>query len=103
MARERGRPHLAFQLLIYPMVDATIMRSSWWTESLALTVSRESKNEVLGRYLPVTDELKDPFVSPLFAENFKNLPPALVITDEDDPMRTKVRSARVIFGAMGCM
>jgi len=87
MARERGTPHLIFQVLIYPMVDATIMRPSWWTESNALTVSRESKNDILSMYLPPTGDLKDPLVSPIFAENLKNLPPALVITDEDDPMR----------------
>ena len=87
MARERGNPQLIFQLLIHPMVDATIMRPSWWTESNAPTVSRESKNEMLGMYLPITGDLRDPFVSPLFAENLKDLPPALVITDEDNPMR----------------
>ncbi len=87
MAREHGTPHLVFQLLIYPMVDATIMRPSWWTESNELTVTREAKNSILGVYLPVTGNLRDPFISPLFAENLKNLPPALVITDQDDPMR----------------
>ncbi len=87
MARDRGAPHLTFQLLIYPMVDASIMRPSWWTESSTPIVSRETKNDILGVYLPVTGNLRDPFVSPLFAETLKNLPPALVITDEDDPMR----------------
>ena len=87
MARERGNPHLIFQLLIYPMVDATISRPGWWTESNAFTVTVEAKNEILGMYLPITGELRDPYVSPLFAESLKNLPPALVITDEDDPMR----------------
>ncbi len=87
MARERGAPHILFQLLIYPMLDATIMRPGWWTESKELTVSRESKNEILGLYLPVTANLRDPYISPIFAENLKNLPPALIITDEDDPMR----------------
>lgn len=87
MARARGNPHLTFQLLIYPMVDATISRPGWWTESSAPIVTVEAKNEILGVYLPITGELRDPLVSPLFAENFKNLPPALVITDEDDPMR----------------
>lgn len=87
MARDRGTPQLTLQVLIYPMLDATIMRPSWWTESNAPTVSRESKNEILGMYLPITGNLRDPFVSPIFAENLKNLPPALLITDEDDPMR----------------
>jgi len=87
MARDRGNPRLIFQVLIYPMLDATIMRPGWWTESHAPTVSRESKNEILGLYLPITGDLRAPFVSPIFAQNLKDLLPALVITDEDDPMR----------------
>lgn len=87
MARDRLTPHLAIQILIYPMLDATVTRLGWWTESNPVTVSRESKNEILGMYLPTTGDLRDPFVSPIFAQNFRNLPPALVITDEDDPMR----------------
>ena len=87
MARGRGNPRLIFQVLIYPMLDATIMRPGWWTESRTPTVSRESKNEILGLYLPITGDLRDPFVSPIFAQNLKDLPPALVITDEDDPMQ----------------
>jgi len=85
MAREQGGPHLIFQVLIYPMLDATIMKPSWWTDTPI--VSRESKNEMLGMYLPPTGNLRDPLVSPIFAENLKNLPPALVVIDEDDPMR----------------
>ncbi len=87
MSRDRGTPHLTFQLLIYPMLDATIMRPSWWTESGNAIVSRESKNEILGLYLPITGNLRDPLVSPIFADTLKNLPPALIITDQDDPMR----------------
>jgi acetyl esterase len=90
MARKRGTPPLIFQLLIYPSLDASTLRPSWWTESNAPTVSRESKNEILGMYLPVTGNLRDPFVAPLHAESLKNLPPALVIAYEgDDPMRAE--------------
>ena len=90
MARERGTPALIFQLLIYPSLDASTMRPSWWTESNAPTVSRESKNEILSMYLPVTANLRDPFVAPIHAENLKNLPPALIVTYKDDaPMRVE--------------
>ena len=80
MARERGAPRLTFQLLIYPMLDASTVRPSWWAESNVPTVSREVKSEILGMYLPITGELNDPFVSPNRAKSLKNLPPALLLT-----------------------
>lgn len=86
LARERGSPHLVFQLLIYPSLDASTMRAIWWAEANAPTVTRDAKNEILSVYLPVTGNLRDPFVAPLHAENLKNLPPALVISYEDNPM-----------------
>jgi acetyl esterase len=86
MARERGTPHLIFQLLIYPSLDASTLRPIWWAEANAPTVTREAKNEILRLYLPVTGDLRDPFVAPLHAQNLKNLPPALVIAYEDNPM-----------------
>src|SRR5204862_4303569 len=88
MARERGTPSLVFQILIYPMLDASTMRPSWFTESDAPTVTRESKHKLLSTYLPITANLGDSFVSPIRAQNFKNLPPALLMTyGGHDPMR----------------
>lgn len=88
MARERGSPPLIFQLLIYPMLDASTIRPSWWTETNTPTVSREAKNDILHVYLPLTGTLSNPFVSPVHAKTLKNLPPTLIITYEgDDPMR----------------
>jgi len=88
MARERGTPSLVFQILIYPMLDASTMRPSWFTESDAPTVTRESKHKLLSTYLPITANLGDSFISPIRAQNFKNLPPALLMTyGGHDPMR----------------
>ena len=50
-------------------------------------VSREIRNAFLSSYLPATGRLEDPYLSPIFAQNLKGLPPALVLTDEDDPTR----------------
>lgn len=60
MARERGNPRLIFQVLIYPVLDASTMRPSWWKESNVPTVSRETKNAILAVYLPVAGNLRDP-------------------------------------------
>src|SRR5262249_20664591 len=88
MARERGSPGLVLQILIYPMLDASTMRPSWFTESDAPTVTRDAKHKVLRTYLPIASSLSDPHISPVRAQNLKNLPPALLMTyGGHDPMR----------------
>ena len=88
MARERGTPRLVFQVLIYPSLDFSTMRPSWWAETDATTVSREVKRDISRAYLPITADLRDPFIAPVHAKDLRNLPPALFITYEgDNPMR----------------
>jgi acetyl esterase len=90
MARERGTPRLTFQVLIYPTLEASTLRPSWFTDTDAHTVTRESKHSMLGAYLPVTASLGDPHISPIRADNLTNLPPALVIVyGGDDPTRAE--------------
>jgi len=90
MARERSTPRLVFQALIYPMLDASTMRPSWFTESNAPAVTRDVKHKVLSAYLPIAAQLSDPYVSPLRASNLANLPPALLIAyGAEDPMRAE--------------
>jgi acetyl esterase/lipase len=90
MARERGIPRLIFQVLIYPVLDASAMRPSWFTESNAPTVTRDVKHSLNSAYLPITARLSDPYVSPIRAHTLSNLPPALVIAyGGEDPMRAE--------------
>jgi acetyl esterase len=74
MARDRGTPSLAFQILIYPSLDFSTMRPSWWAETDAPTVSREAKRQISIAYLPITANLSDPFIAPIHAKDLKNLP-----------------------------
>lgn len=90
MARERGTPRLTFQVLIYPMLDASTMRPSWFTETESHTVTRETKHSMLSAYLPIAVTLGDPHISPLRTGNLADLPPALVIVyGGDDPTRAE--------------
>ena len=87
MARERGTPRLVFQVLIYPSLDFSTVRPSWWAETNAPTITRESKRDISLAYLPITANLSDPFVAPVHAGSLKNLPPALFITYQgNNPM-----------------
>jgi acetyl esterase len=83
MARDRGTPPIAFQLLIYPAVD------------LVNTYPSEDENEfapIIGKadlhaheyYCPGHES--DPYASPLFAKH-EGLPPALIQTAQHDPLR----------------
>jgi acetyl esterase len=85
MARDRRGPYLAYQVLIYPDLDALTLGSRY--ESKDPILGPEARAAVLGAYVPLTTNLQDPYISPVFAQSFKSLPPALVITDADDPTR----------------
>jgi acetyl esterase len=88
MARERNAPALIFQVLIHPMLDASTMRPSWFTDSDALTVTREAKHTLLSAHLPTAPSHVDPLISPVHAQNLRNLPSALSMTySGHDPMR----------------
>ncbi len=90
MARERGTPHLAFQVLIYPMLGASTMRPSWFTETDLHTVTRGTKHSMLSAYLPIAVDLGDPHISPIRADTLAGLPPALLIVyGGEDPTRAE--------------
>jgi acetyl esterase len=86
LARDRGGPRLAFQLLVYPGVD---IRGSFPSieengEGYVLTKGHIEwfRNHYLGDADPT-----DLRASPLLAESHAGLPPALIQTAEFDPLR----------------
>jgi len=87
MSRDRGGPPLILQVLIYPSLDADMMRTSRYL-SHDPTITPDTVAAMLGAYLPtITKNLEDPYISPVYATNLKSLPSALFVTDEDDPGR----------------
>jgi acetyl esterase len=85
LARQSGP--LAFQVLVYPMLDATASLPSYRTFAKGYGFTREKSLWYFGQYLPERVERRDPRVSPLFAPSLEGLPPTLVITAEYDPLR----------------
>jgi acetyl esterase len=91
LAKQRGGPELAFQLLVYPATDRHDDSPSMRDNALGPLLSRAWIEWFLGHYLTGPDDGLDPRVSPARAEDLTGLPPALVITAEFDPLRDQGR------------
>ncbi len=87
-ARDAGRPALAMQVLVYPVTDANFETESY--------IVRGGEDTLLGKqemlwfyehYAPAGVDRLNPEISPLRYPDLSGLPPAIVITDEYDPLR----------------
>jgi acetyl esterase len=78
---------LAFQLLIYPMLDATASTPSYREFASGYGFSREKALWYFDQYLPHEIKRHEPRVSPLFEPDLSRLPPTLIVTAECDPLR----------------
>jgi acetyl esterase len=85
MARDQGGPHLIYQVPIYPSLDA-IMTVSQHTSNDPI-LNPDARVATLAAYVPLTKDIQDSYISPIDAKSLKNLPPAFIVTDEDDPAR----------------
>ena len=89
MARDRGGPPLAAQLLIMPMLDPALTSCSMRTCAggrVATFVANACAAAYRG-YLPRATDRTHPYASPLQSSRMKGLPPALILSAEDDPLR----------------
>lgn len=99
MARDRGGPALAVQVLVTPMLDPSLT-------SLSM---RDAKPEHERRspglcaacyreYLPNAADRMHPYAAPAHATRLQGLAPALILTAADDPLRAEAETygARLI-------
>jgi acetyl esterase len=85
-ARHEGGPPLRFQLLVYPGVDALRSFPSIRENGEGYFLYRADIEWFDRAYLGDHDP-KDPYVSPLYADDLSGLPPAYVVTTAYDPLR----------------
>lgn len=85
--RDLDGPSLRLVLLEVPVVDLTLdtMRSSGVPDDYGITVPGMERCVEL--YLPDTTVVRDPRVSPLFADDLTGFPATHVMTAEFDPLR----------------
>jgi acetyl esterase len=99
-ARDGAGPPLAGQVLIYPATDATMSSPSIQRLANAPFLGLADIRGFLGLYLGPDADPADPRVSPLLAASHADLPPALVVTAEHDPLVDEgQRFARALAGA----
>ena len=87
MARDRGGPSLAHQLLIYPVTNHAFDTASYVENASGYLLTRDMMIWAWKHYLADEQDGRNPLASPLRADDLSGLPPALVITAEFDPLR----------------
>ena len=85
-ARDRGGPPIAFQLLVYPVLDVAAATASWREYADGFYLTADGMRWYWNHYLGGADGLA-PDASPLRAAFAGGLPPALVIGAECDILR----------------
>lgn len=86
LARDRGGPHLAFQLLIYPVLDADFTRPSYVENAKGYLLTADHMRWYWDQYAAASARTQ-PYAAPLQAPDLSGLPPAHVITAEYDVLR----------------
>lgn len=90
MAKAQGNnPKIDFQLLFYPVTDADFETESYREYAEGPWLTKKAMEWFWNQYAPDAEDRKNIYASPLQAsvEQLKGLPPALVITDENDVLR----------------
>jgi acetyl esterase len=87
MARDSGTPNLSFQLLVYPVIDKPDNFPSYAENAEGYFLTRDAMFWFYDLYTTYDTDPQNPLLFPIYAESLANLPPALVITAEFDPLR----------------
>jgi acetyl esterase/lipase len=89
MSKDRGGPKISYQVLMIPATDASVDTASYHEYGDGRFLARAFMKYGWDLYAPDAKTRDNPYVSPLraSADQLKGLPPALVITAENDPLR----------------
>ena len=112
LAKERCGPHIKQQILLYPVTDTNFNTRSYWKFANGPWLTRDNTLWFLNNYQPDLAARKQPTISPLQAdiEQLAGLPPALIVTAENDILRDegeayahKLMAAGVEVAAFRCL
>jgi acetyl esterase len=86
-ARDRGGPALVYQLLVYPVTNYGYDTASYRENADGYLLTRDAMVWFWNHYLRSAADGNNPLASPLRANDLRDLPPAMVLTAEFDPLR----------------
>ena len=89
MTKDRNGPKISYQVLMIPATDASVDTDSYHEYGTGRFLARAFMKYGWDLYAPDEKTRDNPYVSPLRASEgeLAGLPPALVITAENDPLR----------------
>jgi acetyl esterase len=87
MARDRGRPALVYQLLVYPVTNYSFATVSYRENADGYLLTKDAMEWFWNYYLRSAADGSNPLASPLRTNDLRGLPPAMVLTAEFDPLR----------------
>jgi acetyl esterase len=89
LAKERGGPKIHFQLLFYPVTDANFNTRSYQDFAEGPWLTKPAMEWFWNAYAPNLSDRKKHTVCPLLStlDQLRDLPPTLLITDENDVLR----------------
>jgi len=86
MARDASTPNIRGQILLYPITDGTLSQPSVERYADGSYLTKAQLERFVQDYARTPDDIHHPYFSPLLATNLNQLPPALIITGQYDPL-----------------
>lgn len=87
MARDRGGPDVALQMLFYPVIDDRCKTPSMNDGSGLYIWDYQNSIDMWNQYIGQDRNNVSPYAAPARAQDLSGLPPAYVMTCEHDPLR----------------
>ncbi len=87
IAKETAEINIRKQVLIYPCTDGRLQSPSIARLEDGYLLTKKIMQWFLDHYRSHPEDIFHPYMSPLLAEDFSNLPPAFVLTAQYDPLK----------------
>lgn len=92
VARDKGGPDISAQVLLYPVTGMECNTESYEKFQQGFALDKELMLWFIKHYIRNEADKIDAYAAPLIAEDLSNLPPALIITAENDVLRDEGQS-----------
>lgn len=91
MARDRSGPKLCRQVLLYPVITSTLNSATYAASPDQYFITKNIMEYFWNMYVKKIEDAKNPYASLDLADH-KDLPPALIVTAEYDPLKSEATS-----------